>query len=158
MAKPTGPRPLVCYHCRHRFEAADQTVSTSCPKCAKRLDVADVIVKTAHSVTKLQTCGRVVVRRKATLIADLVEAHEGIEVQGELRAKRSTAPTIVIGSRAVWTGDLQTRVLKLELGAQVRNGFFEVPASPDCDPLESLAPDQTTITVVKKRKVPTRTI
>jgi len=96
---------VQCYHCRHRFEVSRQTLTTVCPKCSKSLTVEDVVIKTAHGVRKIQTCGRLVVQKKGHVIAQLIEAHDGVEVEGILEGKVISGGPVRIGPKASWKGD-----------------------------------------------------
>src|SRR4051812_5285832 len=102
MAKASGPSPpkrrVQCYHCKHRFEVGAQTKTSSCPKCSKQLLVEDVIVKTIHSVSKIQTCGRLVVEKKGRVIAKFVEAHGGVFVEGTMEANVVSGGLVTIGA------------------------------------------------------------
>lgn len=132
MGKLTSPRLVQCYHCRHRFEVGGRTQSTACPKCHKPLHVADVIVdKLWGPGRELRTCGRVEVGRKGRIIAEFIEAHDGINVQGTLECKRVLSGDLVtIGGKAQWKGNLTAPKLKIEPGAKIGGGIFAVPEDP----------------------------
>lgn len=102
-------------------------MTVSCPKCSKKLLVEDVTISNTHSVTRLQTCGRIVVKPKGRIIADLIEAHQGIEALGIVEAKVVRGGTIVIGPKAKWQGDCHTPSLTVKLGAVINSGHFVVP-------------------------------
>lgn len=122
-----GSRVLRCYHCGHHFASSVRTVSTSCPKCSKPLSVEDVVIKTAHSVRKLQTCGRLQVAAKGLLIAPVIEAQEGVEVLGTLEGNVHSGGPVSIGPKAHWKGDCRAPSLRVELGAQIARGYFVIP-------------------------------
>ncbi|MCB9844372.1 MAG: polymer-forming cytoskeletal protein [Phycisphaeraceae bacterium] len=127
MAKAAAPRRVQCYLCRHRFDVSGIAMTVSCPACHKPLLVQDVVVKTLQAVKKLQTCGSLVVERKGRVIAELVEAHGGIEVRGNLQSKTVRAPRIRIWKTATWKGDCEAAVLFIEPGATLEGGYFTVP-------------------------------
>lgn len=127
MAKKTVKRTVQCYHCEHRFDVSAKAMTVSCPKCSKPLMVEDVVVKTAHAVRKLQTCGKVVVQRRGRVIADLVVGQEGIEVIGVLEAKVARGGSVKITSKALWRGDCHASSVSVEEGAKVTSGQFVVP-------------------------------
>jgi hypothetical protein len=127
MAKPTSPRTVQCYHCRHRFEVSRQTMTTSCPKCSKALTVEDVVIKTAHAVRKIQTCGRLIVQKKGRVIAQSVEAHGGVEVEGILEAKVLSGGPVKIGAKGQWRGDCGAPSLVVEAGGRIDGGYFVIP-------------------------------
>ncbi|MFM9994479.1 MAG: polymer-forming cytoskeletal protein [Phycisphaerales bacterium] len=120
-------RPVQCYHCRHRFDVAVKTMTSSCPKCSKALLVQDVVVKGIEACRKLQTCGRIVIEKKGRVMAQLVEAHEGIEVQGVIETKAYAGGPVSLGARAEWKGDCRAPRLEIEPGAKILGGFFVIP-------------------------------
>ncbi len=131
MAKPITPRTIRCYHCRHGFEVSPQTMTTVCPKCSKPLTVEDVVIKTAHAVRKIQTCGRLIVQKKGRVIAQTVEALEGVEVEGILEAKVTSGGKVWIGAKGQWRGDCAAPALEVEAGGRIEGGFFEIAARPE---------------------------
>lgn len=126
MAKPPPPRTVQCYHCRHRFGVSPQTLTTVCPTCSKPLMVEDVVIKTAHSVRKIQTCGRLIVQKKGRVIAHSVEANGGVEVEGILEAKVTSGGRVKIGAKGQWRGDCSAPSLEVEAGGRIDGGFFEI--------------------------------
>lgn len=105
-------------------------MSTSCPKCYKAVVVEDVVIRTAHAVRKVQTCGRVLVEPKGRLIAQSIEAQQGVEVMGVLEGNVTSGGPVRIGPKAQWKGDCRAPTLVVELGAQIARGFFVVPYRP----------------------------
>jgi predicted RNA-binding Zn-ribbon protein involved in translation (DUF1610 family) len=120
-------RVVQCYHCRHRFDVSPKAESTGCPSCGQRVIVGDVIVRELRPVSRVQTCGRIVVHEKARINAELVEAHEGIEVLGGLSAKVVSGGPVIIGPKARWSGDCHAPSLHIHLGARIESGRFTVP-------------------------------
>lgn len=102
-------------------------MSTSCPKCYKAVVVEDVVIKTAHAVRKVQTCGRVIVEARGRLIASSIEAQMGVEVFGVLEGNVTSGGTVRIGPKASWKGDCKAPALSVELGAQIARGHFLIP-------------------------------
>lgn len=127
MARAPAQRTVQCYHCRHRFEVSRKALSISCPKCSKALVVEDVVIKNAHSVRKIQTCGRLVVQKKGRVIAQLVEAHDGVEVEGILEANVHSGGPVRIGAKAQWKGDCHAPALAVEMGGRITSGYFVIP-------------------------------
>lgn len=101
-------------------------MSVSCPKCYKPVVIEDVVIKSAHAVRKVQTCGKVVVEAKGRLIAATIEASGGVEVMGILEGNVTTPGRVVIGGKASWKGDCRAASLKVELGAVVSRGYFVI--------------------------------
>jgi hypothetical protein len=147
MAKTTPPRTIQCYHCRHRFKVSGRAMTTSCPKCSKPLMVDDVIVKTFEAVRKIQTCGRIVIQKKGHVIASLVEANGGVEVEGILEAKVVSGGPVRIGPKAMWKGDCNAPSLSVDEGCKIAGGYFVIPdnslglTGPNGEPSEA-PPDE----------------
>lgn len=128
MTKPTGAtRALQCYHCRHRFDVPARTMTSSCPKCSKPLLVEDVVVKGIEACRKLQTCGRIVIEKRGRVMAQLVEAHQGIEVQGVMETKKYSGGPVSLGAKAEWKGDCHAPRIDIEPGAKIVGGYFVIP-------------------------------
>jgi cytoskeletal protein CcmA (bactofilin family) len=127
MAKASTPRTIQCYHCRHRFDVPQQTMTTNCPKCSKPLSVEDVVIKNAHGVRKLQTCGHLTVTKKGHVMAQQVEAQAGIEVEGIMEANVTSGGPVKIGAKALWKGDLSAPSLAVELGGRIERAYFVIP-------------------------------
>jgi cytoskeletal protein CcmA (bactofilin family) len=140
---PSTPRTVQCYHCRHPFEVSWQTLTTSCPKCSKAISVEDVVIKVAHSVRKLQTCGKVVVQKKGRLQAQMIEAHGGVEVEGYLEGNVLSGGPVKIRAKAQWKGDCAAPSLEVELGGTISRGYFVIPdrtlvlGTPESEPAPS---------------------
>jgi cytoskeletal protein CcmA (bactofilin family) len=126
-ATPIAQRRVQCYHCRHRFDVGAQTHSTSCPRCSKQLHVDDVVIKSLEAVRKIQTCGKVVIEKKGRVIAQLVEANEGVFVEGVLDANVISGGLVKIGAKALWKGDCRAAALCIEAGSTISGGYFVVP-------------------------------
>ncbi|MEX2219730.1 MAG: polymer-forming cytoskeletal protein [Phycisphaerales bacterium] len=125
--KPSSPRKLQCYHCRHRFEVSWQTMSCSCPKCSKPVNVEDLVIKVAYSVRKIQTCGKLIVQKKGRVIAQTIEAHGGVEVEGILEGNVLSGGPVRILAKGQWKGDCAAPSLEVQLGGQISRGFFTIP-------------------------------
>ena len=102
-------------------------MTTSCPSCSKALLVDDVVVKTVQSVRKIQTCGRLVVQKKGRVIAQLVEAHQGVEVEGIMEANVLSGGPVRIRPSAQWKGDCNAPSVAIEDGCRINGGRFMVP-------------------------------
>ena len=102
-------------------------MSTSCPNCHQPVIVQDVIVTGLKTTSKLQTCGRVVVKKRGRVIAGLIEAHQGVEVLGALNGNVISGGPVVIGPKGRWRGDCRAPTLEVKWGAQIENGLFQIP-------------------------------
>ncbi len=130
--KAVTPRTVQCYLCRHRFEVSTRAQSTSCPGCHKPIMVEDFILKknkpSLLMVTKVQTCGKIVIPKRARIVADLVEAHDGIKVLGHMEAhKVLSGRVVVIGRKGHWRGDLKAPAVVIEDQAVLHRSLLQVP-------------------------------
>lgn len=133
MVRHTGPRTVQCYHCRHRFEVGGRAQSTSCPGCNKPLIVGDLILKgsTLKGPKKEErTCGKIVIGKKARLMAECVEAHGGIECEGILDARHVLTTTLHLGAKSTYKGDLQAHAVDMKAGAKIKPSQWAVPDDP----------------------------
>lgn len=128
MLKTQATRPVECYHCRRRFEAAQKAILISCPHCYQRVRINDVIVKSVHHERSVETCGRILVEKKGWMMASFVHAGEGIEVLGSLDAKSVVSGPVLLGPKSRWKGDLTAPCLYIEPGATIEGGFFRIAA------------------------------
>ena len=126
MAKAIPSREVRCYLCGHAFEVSAKAMTSSCPQCHKGLRVEDVVVKNVQAVRKLQTCGKLTIERKGRVIASLVEAQGGVDCKGALEGRVVTGGSVRIGKTAEWKGDCQAASLRVEAGAKILGGHFDV--------------------------------
>jgi len=127
MAKSTAKRTVRCYRCHHLLEVGRKAQSVSCPHCNRPVIVEDVVIKGLRMVPKLQTCGKLVIQKSGRLIAGLIEAHGGVEVQGVLDGPVHSGGHVLIGPKARWKGDLRATSLAVRAGARIAAGRFAVP-------------------------------
>lgn len=129
MARHTGQRSVQCYHCQHRFDVAGRAESVSCPGCNKPLIVGDMVVKKLMGpVKQVRTCGKIEVAKKGRILAELIEAHAGLDVQGAIEAQRVISKaTVILGPKCQFKGDLQAPALEIKSGAKITRGNFAIP-------------------------------
>ena len=120
-------RTVQCYLCGRRFEISAIAATVSCPGCYKPLLVEDITVKGYQAVKKLQTCGRITVQKRGRVVADLVEAHEGVEVLGVMHANVVSGRSVRIGPKAEWKGDLRCPAVQIDPSANILGGYFVIP-------------------------------
>lgn len=132
MAKATGPIHVYCYYCGRRIEIGRRTMSTPCPGCHKTVLVEDIVVKGYTGVHNIETCGRLIVRRRGHAVAKhRVVALAGIEVQGKLHCEQALCSgQVMISAKGEWRGDLKANSLVVESGATINGGWFKVPEDP----------------------------
>lgn len=107
-------------------EVGASAMSLSCPSCARRIVVQDLVVQGVYAANSVQTCGWVVVERRGQLSASVVQAGAGVEVHGSLRADVVSLGPVVISGKARWRGDCRTPKLDVEPGAVIEGGSFDV--------------------------------
>jgi hypothetical protein len=120
-------RTVQCYLCARRFDISAIAATVSCPGCFKPLLVEDVVVKSYQAVKKIQTCGRLTVQKRGRVVAELVEAHEGVEVLGIMHANVVSGRSVRIGPRAEWKGDLRCPAVQIDPSANILGGYFVIP-------------------------------
>lgn len=131
--KPTTRKAVRCYRCAHAFEVDSETISTSCAGCHRNIIVEDLVLKKNRPklvmVTELQTCGRLIVPRGARVVAELVEANDGMEVLGHLEARQvRSGSSVKIGKKAYWRGALEAPSVVVEATAVIDRAEFSVTA------------------------------
>ncbi len=111
-----GPRAQVvrCYACGAEVTAAEEALSTMCPKCGQRVELRDLEVS-ARRQQDVFTCGRLHVGRKG-IIEGRVNARE-VLVDGEVRGDIVSVSSLVIGSTGRCYGGVKARALRVDKGA-----------------------------------------
>jgi len=128
--KASTPREVRCYHCGHRFEVSARAMTGSCPGCYGSLMLDDLVIKNTQSYRKLQTCGKIHIQARGRVIADLVDAAEGITVTGKLEAKAYRGGPVSIGPRALWKANCAAPSLEVAPGGKVERSWFVIPCDP----------------------------
>ena len=129
MSKHMPQREVRCYHCGNALEVGERALTTMCPHCYRGLRVDDVILRGKESFAAVQTCGMVIVHRKARVIANVVQASMGVQVEGALRANVISGGPVLIGRHAFWKGGCRAPSIHIHDGASVGGGCFEI--TPD---------------------------
>lgn len=130
-AKPSSPlRQVRCYACGHAFGVGAKAVTARCPECTKHLNLRDVVIKRGAMLSRVETCGRIVVARKASLNAQRIVAGEGILVEGRCDADAVSGGTVRLARRARWKGDCAAPAIVVEPGALIEGGRFSVTPAP----------------------------
>ncbi len=131
MTKQTEQRTVKCYLCQHSFNVGSRAMSVSCPNCHKPVLIENIVVKNYRPVKKLQTCGKLIIRKGGRVAAEIVEAHMGLEVFGSLEANQTlSGGTVLIGAKALWKSDCHAPSLIVKSGATLRGGYFSIPDDP----------------------------
>lgn len=129
MSRHMPQRQVRCYYCGNQLQVGDRALTTMCPHCYRGLRVDDVILKGRESFASVQTCGMVIIHRKARVLANVVQASMGVQVEGVLRGDVISGAPVIIGPRAVWKGGCRAPSLHIHEGATVGGGWFEI--TPD---------------------------
>jgi hypothetical protein len=130
MAKAQPPRTVLCYHCRTKFDVGGMAMSRPCPHCHKPVLIEDVVVRAYKPVVKLETCGKLIVRKGGRVNAKHIEAQLGIECEGAIHGATVSGGRVLLGKNAEWRGDLDAPSLSVKAGAKILGGYFRIPSNP----------------------------
>lgn len=129
MREPNAPRTVQCYHCRELFDVPARAMSISCPWCYKRVGLDDMNIRGTCWTSKIQTCGKVVVKPGAVLVAPLIEASRGIEVHGTAEGVLVSGAQILIGPKARVKGTLRAPSIRVEKGGVIDGAMVQIAAA-----------------------------
>ncbi|MEM7756034.1 MAG: polymer-forming cytoskeletal protein [Planctomycetota bacterium] len=110
-------RSVRCYHCHEALEVAPKAQTITCPLCYKPLAVADIIIKDTHWGGRLQSCGSIVIKPRARVMAKRILAVHSVEIQGDVQADIECLGLVIVGPRAVYKGKLTAAALRVDDGA-----------------------------------------
>ncbi|TVQ62033.1 MAG: polymer-forming cytoskeletal protein [Phycisphaerales bacterium] len=127
---PTPEREVACCWCGHDFRVPRKAESVVCPGCYKRALVADVIVRTKHTVGSIATCGRFVVEKRGLATPGKVVAGAGVEVFGTLDATVETPGSLIVGPKGVLRGRVRAASILIEPGGDVRDADMTIGTPP----------------------------
>lgn len=139
MSDSASPRTVQCYHCRRHFDVPPRAMSISCPWCSKRVSLDDVIISGTCWTSRIQTCGRVIVKKRSELVCSLVEASGGVEVHGYVESAIVSNGLVYVGPKARVKGDLRAPSIHVEPGGALDGGYCRIasekaPAGPSRPP------------------------
>jgi len=103
-------------------------MSISCPWCSRRVTLDDLFVRDRCWTSRLQTCGRIVVHRRGLVNARVIEAMEGIEIQGSVEGSVVSGGPVVLGPGARLRGDLAAPSVSIASGAIIEGGLLRIAA------------------------------
>ena len=115
-------KPVVCYHCGHGHDVSAKAVSASCPRCYRQIQVGDVEINGAYWGARIQTCGSVVIGRKARVVTQLIRASVGVQVLGRFEGEVHTPGVVAVGSRGVLMGAVHARGVHIVPGGSLVGG------------------------------------
>jgi hypothetical protein len=101
-------------------------MSLTCPWCCKRVTLEDLIVKDTSWTGRVQTCGRLIIQRRGSLVASLIEARQRIEILGHAEGKIVSGGPVLIGPKARVKGDVSAPSIWVEPGAVIEGGYFRI--------------------------------
>jgi Polymer-forming cytoskeletal len=122
----SGPRHVQCYHCHHDFDVPPMAMSLTCPWCYKRVTLDDLVVSATCWTSRVQTCGKLLIDRKGSLVASLIEARSGMVILGGAEGKLISGGPVYIGPEARVHGDLEAPGIDIAPGAVIQGGFFKI--------------------------------
>ena len=123
---PSGQRIVRCCFCHHPFLVPAAGTILTCPKCSKRARVDDIVISGTEFRPKIETFGKVYVRRRAKRSARTINAGLGLEVLGELEADSVVCGKLYLGPASRWSGDCKTGSMNMDETASVLSGRFSV--------------------------------
>ena len=127
IAAPDNPTRVVrCYHCERACAVSLRAMSSSCPHCHRQLAIADIVVRARHWGSSLQTCGRILVDRRADVRVSVLKACAGIEVHGVVKGKIVSFGPVTLGDTAQIDGDLEAPAVFVAPGAKILGGRFSI--------------------------------
>ncbi len=114
-----GVRTVQCYLCHRHFDVPARAMSLSCPWCYRRVTLDDVIIKDSVFAKALRTCGRIVVLKRGTLTASMIEGRTGVEVFGKIDGAVRCGTRLLIAATGSVRGDIQAPSLVIEPGGRL---------------------------------------
>jgi cytoskeletal protein CcmA (bactofilin family) len=111
------PREVVCFGCKHPFNAIAEAQSSQCPKCGTYASLIDHEV-TTHCNTRIQTRGNVIIRKTGSISGVSIRCHH-LTLLGGLSADVECSGDLVIRSSGKISGTIRCRELRIEKGARV---------------------------------------
>lgn len=126
MQRDDAPRTVQCYHCRQWFDVPARAMSISCPWCYKRVGLDDLVIRGTCWTSKIQTCGRVVVRPKSVLVAPLIEASQGVEVWGAIDGNIVSGSLLFVGPKGRVKGQVKAPAIRVEPGGSIEGAFVQI--------------------------------
>lgn len=120
------PRTVQCYHCQRGFDVPGAAMSISCPWCYRRVTLDDLVVKDTCWTSRVQTCGKLTVNKRATLVASLIEARSGMTILGVCEGRLLSGGPVFLGPKAHVRGDLEAPTIHISNGACIEGGFFKI--------------------------------
>ncbi|MBN1917873.1 MAG: polymer-forming cytoskeletal protein [Verrucomicrobia bacterium] len=111
-----GARAQVyrCYSCGAELTAAEEALSTMCPKCGRRVELRNLEVK-AHRQQDMLTCGHVHVAKDGLLEGCINASH--VVIDGEVRGPVTSGSGLVVNATGRCYGEVVARALQVEHGA-----------------------------------------
>lgn len=101
-------------------------MSSSCSHCYRQLAIADIVVRSRHWGSRLQTCGKIFLDRKADVRVNLVTAGGGVELHGRLSGKIVSFGPVTLGETARLDGDLEAPAIYVAPGATILGGAVSI--------------------------------
>jgi len=122
-------RSVRCYLCANAFEVAPKAMSASCPNCHRRIVVSDIVIKHGHWGGRLETCGSVIIQRRARAHASTAIAGEGVCVLGTFEGSIISGGAVHLGEQSLIRGVVRAPTLQIDQGATIDDARLEIPGN-----------------------------
>ncbi len=119
-------RSVRCYHCGKTCSVSAKAMSSSCSHCYRQLAIADIIVRSRHWGTCLQTCGTITLERNADVRVKMLRACGGVEIHGTIKGRIVSYGPVTLGDTASIDGDLEAPAIYVSQGATIVGGRFSI--------------------------------
>ena len=133
MPKPVTLRRVKCYHCGATLEVGSRAITVSCPACYQRVAVEDVRFKGMQFGGDVRTCGEISIVNKSQVQAKVLQASQGVDIQGQVDARLVAGENISLSAGSRLRGDCNARTIRIEPGARIEGGYFRVGCDPSGD-------------------------
>jgi len=107
-------RAVICYKCGAEVTAAEEALSTMCPKCGQRIELRDIQI-TSPRQEDVYTCGRLHVAARGTVEGTINAAQ--VRVDGEVRGAVVCGSSLEVGATGRCYGEVTAKALRVDKGA-----------------------------------------
>ncbi|MFI4896728.1 MAG: polymer-forming cytoskeletal protein [Phycisphaerales bacterium JB059] len=122
-------RTVRCYRCAETFDVALKAMSASCPHCYKRIDVSDIIIRHAHWGGRIETCGSILVQRRAKAQASTAIAGGTVDILGVFEGSLIAGGAVRLGPEAVIRGAVRAPNIHIDPGAVIDDAHLDIPGN-----------------------------
>jgi hypothetical protein len=126
---------ITCLHCEKPQEVSRRAMSITCKFCHKALKLEDLPFTRYEARRVIETCGTIVIEKKANVIADKILCGHGMVIRGKVKGMIVSRGPVLIGPEADVKGDVTAPSLAVGAGALL-NGRYEIGARKAAPPRE----------------------